>query len=208
MAQTTLQIKDASGNNKNAIDFLDGAGNLSPSHTTDTSVPHYRAGVLALAPLASADVTYVLPGNASTTVRVKRVYVSGAATASGSIVCKVEKCSTAGGLGSAVLIPITAVPLDSGNTAAISTFNSVGTAKYTTVPVPIGVVASGRIMLTAIGGVTTSGNTGATALDFRFDNQALVLRGVAQVMTVSLNGVALLSGEVLDCFVEWSEDAS
>lgn len=205
MSASSLSVLDSTGTARTLGTFTDASSVQRYQVSGDSSIAHYSSAKSRLTPVAAPTAVFVLPGNATTTVRVKRIVLSGAATSAGSMPFSIQKCSDAGTVGSAVLTALTAVPNDSGNAAASSAASTVGTANYTTVPAVIGAIYSGELQQGALA-------TGAFApIDLRFGadgRQAIVLRGVAQNLTVNFLGTTLPSGSVLDFYVEWSEDAS
>jgi hypothetical protein len=204
-----IAIKDGSGSSVNLAGFVDSAGSQIPTHSNDSTVAHYRAAKSALTPVATPTTVGLIQGSASKTIRIKRVAVGGAATAYGSMVCYIERWSTAGTPGSAVLTGLTAAKHDSGNGAATAVVSTVGTANYTTRGTTAGVVGAGRVNMTAIGSAATSSAQTWTEWDFTTrSDQALVLRGTAEYLAIDLGGAAVPSGGVIDFEVEWSEDAS
>jgi hypothetical protein len=206
VAISTFAFIGSEGTGDTAPVRADASGNYAPIHSSDSSSPHYSAGVGAFAAVATPTVFAILKGSATKTTRVKRITVSGAATAAGSLALVVEKCSDAGTLGSAALTTLTAAPHDSNNAAATAVLSSVGTANYGTVPTAVGVLGAGRIQMAALGSVTTSGAVAPFVLDFTTrSDQAVVLRGVAQTLTLSCKGGTIPSGGVIDLSVEWEE---
>ncbi len=207
-APSTLTIKDANGTNQTLPVRLDASGNEIVIHSNDSSIAHYRAGWTAAAPVATTPSVFaLLVGSATTTTRVKKITVWGAATAAGGMPIVAEKCSatlTTGG----TLTGCTAVPLDSGNAAASAVLSTVGTANITTVPTVVGIVGAGRIQFTALTTAATSGAGVPFVIDFtQNSSQALVLRGTQQCLTLSFKGATLASGGVTDGMVEWSEES-
>lgn len=171
------------------------AGGFSP---TDGTKATYAATVNALTTAASATNIVTINGSASKTVRVVKVLLSGIQTASGNMTVLLRKQSTAdsGGTPSSV----TAVPHDSTSAAASATVNS-----YTGAPSAgslVGVVVCKRVTFPSA----------ATAFDSPLDffiadipAQAIVLRGVAQGLAISFNGVTLTGGSV-NATICWTEE--
>lgn len=205
MAFTPVTIKDSGGTEVDMAAYQDASGNNIPVQSTDSSVAHYRAAKVQFTPVATPTAWCVIQGSATKTVRIKKIRVTGLATAAGTMDCILNKCSDAGTAGSAVLTALTKVPLDSGNAAATAVVSTVGTANYGTEPALVGVIGARRLCLTADG---TGVNVTPIEWDFGVGDQALVLRGTAQHVTVSGNGDALPSGAKFDVEVEWAEDAS
>lgn len=205
MAITPVSVKDSSGTEVDMAARQDAAGNNIPIHSMDSCIAHYRAGTSSFAPVATPTAAFIITGSATKTVRVKKIGLSGIATAAGNMELQIKKNSAAGTLGSAVLTALTNVPLDSGNAAATAAVSSVGTANYTTLPTLVGCIASGRLQMTADGsGVAIV----PTVFVFGDGAQAPVLRGTAQSLTVDFIGDAIPSGGKVDFWVEWAEDDS
>lgn len=166
----------------------------------------YQYAVSAFSPQATPTAMVVIQGSATKTVRIKRIRVSGVATAQGNMKIQLTRWSTAGTPGSAVLTALTAAKHDLNDAAATAVVSTVGTANYTTegtgstVPmlcdrIFMGVVATGIV----------------TPNDFNFatrNDKALILRGTADIITISGVGSAVPSGGVLDISIETEEDNS
>lgn len=206
MAFTPVAIKDANAASKNMAALQDASGYQYALQSGDSAIPHYSAGFTQITPVASSTAVFVLIGSATKTIRVKRIDLSGIATAAAEAKFGIKKSSDAGTLGSAVLSAATAAPWDSGFAAATATFNSVGTAVYTTVPATVGYIAVGELGLPA-----TASGVGFTPYTLEFGKNgvpAVVLRGVAQTLYVDFLGAAVPSGGKYSATVWWSEDAS
>jgi hypothetical protein len=155
--------------------------------------------------VATPTAAFILPGNASTTVRLKKITLSGAATSAGSMKFTIKKNSDAGTLGSAALTALTSVPFDSTAAAASSAVSTVGTANYGTLPLIVGAIYAGELEM----GVLATGVFNPLVIEFGTGGrQAVVLRGVAQSITIDFAGAAIPSGGVVDASFEWAEDAS
>ncbi len=205
MSASSVAILDGTGAAKSIASFTNAAGSQIYQVSGDSSVSHYAAAKNQLTPVATPTAVFVITGSATTTMRVKRIVLSGIATGAGEMPFSVKKNSTAGTLGSAALTALTATPYDSGSAAAGGVVSSVGTANYTTLPTIVGIVATGELAFA----VSTSGNVAPQVLEFgQGGRQALVLRGVLECITVDLLGTALVSGGKVSMFVEWAEDAS
>ena len=167
----------------------------------------YRYAVQGFTPQATPTAFCVIQGSATKTVRVKRVKVSGGATAAGDMPFQLQRWSTAGTLGSAVLTALTAVKHDINDPAATAVVSTVGTANYTTQgtgnTIPMAV---DRIQLPALGS-----GVGFNPLTYDFatrQDKALVLRGTTDIIVLSGAGGAVPSGGILDIEIETVEDLS
>lgn len=205
MSASSISVLDSAGTARTLATITDAAGNQRYQVTGDSAVAHYMASSSQMTPVAAATAAFILPGNATTTVRLKRIVLNGTATSAGSIKFSVKKNSDAGTLGSAALTALTSVPMDSGSAAASSAPSTVGTANYTTLPALVGAIYSGSLQL----GVVATGVFAPTVIDFGLHGwQACVLRGVTQSVTVDFLGTTLPSGAKFDCTFYWAEDAS
>lgn len=207
MALPTLTILDGAGNTQTTPVHTDAAGNKTVVHSSDGSLATYSAAGSAFAQVATPTVWAVIQGSASKTIRIRRIELSGAATAYGSMPVTVARCSAAGTLGSAVLTAVTAAAHDTGNAAATAVVSTVGTANYTTPPTVVANVAAGRVNMTAIGSAATSSAGGPLVFEFGVGGeQGLVLRGTSQFVTLSAAGAAIPSGGVNDYRITWTEE--
>lgn len=159
----------------------------------------YAANIIALASVASATDIFTITGSATKTVKILRFGVSGIATAAASFVAQLIKRSTANTSGTSSAPA--AVPHDSTSGAATATVLA-----YTGNPTlgsTVGAVRSAYIGLTG-----TSGVTGGAIQEWLFstaNDQAVTLRGVAQVLALNLNGVTVTGG-AFNVWVEWTEE--
>lgn len=210
MATATLAIKDGTGTSQTLPVRTDADGNKIPIHSLDSSSPHYSAGTNNFAAVATPTVFAVLTGSSTKAVRLKKIVVTGAATAAGSMIVQVDKCSDAGTLGSAVLSSaLAAAPHDPSDAAATATLKTVGTANYGTPPASVGILGTGRLQMAAIGSAATSGAVVPFVIDYaNRSDKAPVLRSAAQCITISGAGSAIPSGGKIDLFVEWEEAPS
>jgi len=205
VTEAFINYINGSGSSQSSPARVDPAGYSVPISTPDSTIAHYRAGFTALAPIAAQTVLAILhiPAAPTKTIRLKSIVVGGAATAAGSVPVVVEWCSnftTTGG----TTTGCAAVPLDPNNAAATAEFVSIGTANITTVPAVVGILAAGRMQLTALA-TAAQGPTGTKFTFVDTSSQAPVLRTSTSCITISTKGATSLSGGVYDCFVEWSE---
>lgn len=164
----------------------------------------YRYAVLGFTPVATPTAFVVIQGSATKVVRIKRIYVSGVATAAGNMPLIITRRSTAGTLGSAVLTAITGGKHDTNDAAATAVVSTVGTANYTTLGTANGQLCVDRIGLAAVGtGVADS----PAVYEFATRNdKAIVLRGATDFLTLEGNGAAVPAGGALDIEIETEED--
>ena len=186
----------------------DGAGS-APNvalFSSEGTKPTYRYGALGFATVASPTDVLVIQGSASKTIRIKRVTVSGVATAAANMPAQLIRRSTAGTLGSAVLTAITASKHDVNDATPTATVSSVGTANYTALGTSAGVLGAGRIQLSA-----AATGLAVTPLIWDFatrQDKAVILRGTSDFLCINLNGGALPLGAVIDFEIQTEEDNS
>lgn len=175
--------------------------------STEPIIATFRYAVAAFAPVATPTAFVIIKGSATKTVRVKRIKISGVATAAGNMQCQLQRWSTAGTIGSAVLTAITAGLHDVNDAAATCSVSTVGTANWTTPGTGSAVpMSADRVQLAT---VATGVSLYPLTLDFatRAD-KAIVLRGINDWLIVSGNGSAVPSGGALDIEIELEEDNS
>lgn len=166
----------------------------------------YRYSGTAFSMVATPTSVLVIKGSATKTVAIKRVCLSGAATAAGSMPFTAVRRSTAGTLGSAVLTAVTAGKLDTDNATATAVVSTVGTANYTTPGTAVATLGAGRLSMVALGSAATSSAAYPLCWDFSNPlNQGLVLKGVLDFLTIDGNGAAIPGGGVLDYEIETAE---
>jgi len=150
-----------------------------------------------MASAASATDIAILPGSASKTILVTRVFVSGTQTTAGLVDVHLVKRSTANTGGTSAAM--TAVPHDSTNSAATAAPLSY-TANPTT-GTAVGTVRRARIPVDAPASVVGSV---LQVFDFGDNGQPIVLRGIAEGLAVNLNATTVTGGSFNVTF-EWQE---
>lgn len=160
----------------------------------------YYYGKSALAPVATPTAVAVIKASASKVTRIRRIAVTGAATAAGSMPLIVTKRTDDGTPGSAALTAVTPARANTDDGAATASVSTVGTANYTTMGTSQGVVYAGRITMTALGtGVDVSPK------DIPIEMPLLLKKGSTEQVTIELGGAALPSGGVVDINVVLEE---
>ena len=140
-----------------------------------------------------------LTGSAAATVKVRRILFTGQSTTAQTDPIAIIKRSTANSGGTSVSPAVT--PYDANSTASAAVF-SVYTANPTT-GTTVGVIAD---PLFSFGNLTTGGaQLIDSGLIFGQLGSPIVLRGVAQSVSVNLNG-ASFAGLRANCTFEWTED--
>lgn len=174
--------------NKYGAEYMQDYEKATPTYST----------VVAVTAAASATDIFILPGNATNTVWVTRVEVSGAATATGIWQVLISKRSTANSGGTSTAA--TAVAHDSGDVAASSLPLSYS-ANPAGLGTLVGAVAGGWITMSA----TTGASQVITVFDFGQRGKGIKLSGVAQGLAVNLNAQTI-AGAVIFIRVEWREE--
>lgn len=166
----------------------------------------FNYAVQAFSPVATPTAFVVVQGSATKVVRIKKIRVGGVATANGNMQLQIQRWSTAGTLGSAVLTGLTAVKQDVNDVAATAVVSTVGTANYTTQGTgsTIPLVAD-RVCLAT----TATGTPCPITFDFSTrSDKPLTLRGTSDYIVLSGNGSAVPSGGALDIQLEVEEDTN
>lgn len=177
--------------------------NMSATPVQPKPYRTYRYAGNSFAMVATPTDAIVIAGSARHIVRVKRVAISGAATAAGTMPIQLVKRKSVGTVGSAVLTAIAAAKHDSEFTAPGATVSTVGTANYTTVGTIDGILGASRLCMTAL---ATGLGVQPVVWDFatRFDHP-VIIRGAAELVCVNFSGAAIPSGGVIDYEIELEE---
>jgi hypothetical protein len=166
-------------------------------------IPTYSAATANFAANAAAQDILAIFGSATKTVRLKRIALSGRASAAGQLdVTLVKRSSAASSSTSAAL---TAVPhdsvIDAAATAQIVTYSSSGTT---------GAIQAIGMMRAQQANVSQAGSGGAAIpVEWHFgdvNDQSAVLRSTSEFFALSLPGSTAPAGIVLNLFAEWSEE--
>lgn len=163
----------------------------------------YVFASLSYTPVATPTDVVEIKGSATKTVRIRRIRMGGVATAAGNMPIRLIRRSAASTGGGSVLTALTAFKPDTAYAAATATVGTFGTANPTVGAVVGGDGGAGRAQLPAV-----SSGVAAVALEWKFDVNAIVLRGIAEFLYISMNGAALPAGAVFDVEVELQEDGS
>ena len=208
MALPQVPFIDGAGLSKTYPAHLDASGGYAVVHSLDGQVPTYSAAGSAFAQVATPTVWLVIQGSASKIVRIRRIELSGAATAAGSMPAVVARCSAAGTIAPGALTTVTSVEHDSAGAAATAVVSTVGAANYGVVPTVVANVAAGRVNMVALGSAATSSAGNPLVFEFGAAGESgLVLRGPSEFITVSGSGAAIPPGGVNDYRIVWTEES-
>ena len=163
----------------------------------------YSYAILGFAPVATPTDIIEIQGSATKTVRIRRLWMSGGATAAANMPITGLRRSAADTT-ALVRTAIDAFKPDTAYAAATAVVSSIGTANPGVLGAQVGgIAAAGRIQLPAL----TTG-LGVTPLVWEFDLNAVVLRGVSQFFYLNMGGTAVPAGGVFDFVIQIIEDAS
>ena len=169
----------------------------------DNKAPTFGAGIRGLVAASAATDIYTICGSATRIIRVSTVYVAGRATSAASVDVSIVLRSTANVGGTATVVSIQKYDSTYANATASASVYTVNP----TIGTPVG--ATGAMLATKqlfLGNLTT-GQPGEAA-QWTFGNRPssqLVLRGVAQCMSINLNAQTA-SGNLMEMAVEWTEN--
>ena len=178
------------------LSSVDDSVSAIPGETTKTT---YSCSFTALVGATAATDVVEIIGSATKTVRVKRIKISGTATAAAAIDVLFIKRSTAATGGTST--SATVVPMDSNNAAGTAVVKGY-TANPTTGSA-VGTIESHKPTLT-----TAAGAIPNVPLVIEFGdngNQNVILRGAAQTLCINLNG-ATITGNSLNVTVLFTEE--
>lgn len=163
----------------------------------------YSASFSAVTPFATAADWVALLGDGTMAIRLRRLTISGIATAQDSTPVLLSKRSTLNTGGTPA--SITAVPHDSTQRASIATVN-----KYTAAPsgsgTLVGILWQTRLSLAK---AAASSGVGPIAVCYDFDGDNLrapSLLTATEMLIVGLGGGAVPSGAALDLSLTWTEE--
>lgn len=176
----------------------------SPQQVVAFVKPTYRFAVANFSPVATPTAFLVMASGANN-AQIKRIKVSGVATATGNMQIQMARWSTAGTQGSAVLTALTGVTHDIKDPTPTTVVSTVGTANYTTQGTGSTIpMAVDRIQMSAAG----SGlGVPMLAWDFgvRLDKGLILRGGSTDIIVLSGNGSAVPAGGAIDIEVEIEE---
>lgn len=180
---------------------LDSAGRLRVLSTpsSETRATYSATSAIAFASVANATDIFTITGSATKTVRILRIGFSATQTTAAAVNVLLVKRSTADTAGTSAAA--TRVPHDSADAAATATI-----LNYTANPTlgtTVGTMKAVRAFIP-----TTALASSSQFYEFSFEDRpekAPILRGIAEVLALNLNGVTVAGG-AWTCFVEWLEE--
>lgn len=190
--------KDNGGINVNQAN-LNAAEDTVTAIKGESTKQTYSASITGLVAVAAATDIFEIIGSATKLVRIKRIQISGSATAATAIDFNIVKRSTANTLGAST-VPVP-VPHDSNNIAG-----SAALKAYTANPTLgaiVGVMRSMKKTLTTPGGAIPNV---PTVIEFGNNGeQNLILRAVTESLSINFNGQTI-AGNLLNIDITWTEE--
>lgn len=209
MALSTLTVRDGNNAAQTIPTMADLAGNLMPMNSLDSAQQVYRASA-SFTPVGTSDLTLVsIKGSSTKTVRIRRILLGGSSTALGSILMGLQRTSTVGTGGTAVLP--TVAKLDTSSATATATVTHFTTAAQSQGTAVGGTLSQFQLFTTTVTTPTVAWAEAQCIFPERGATigQALVLRGTADFIEIqNLNAGNVKAGSILQYMVEWVEDAS
>jgi len=208
-AVSSLAVKDKDASTKTLSKITDpnNSSYLVPKVVEDDALrikSTFATGALGVTPAATPGVVVEIKGSATKTVRVKKIMFSGVATTAKQWPITVYRGATAIADGTPVTPAITKYDItnDAAATAVVSHFTANPTSP----------AANPASSVLAVQDVTLTAPATAAqplVLDFsRSGEKAVILRGAADTLCISMGGGALTNGEKFSYMVMWEEDAS
>lgn len=175
------------------------------SYLTDSVLTQQGESVVATYSAATGSITVAgattdfatITGSATKVVRLKKIRITGLATANANANILLVKRSTANTGGTSA--DVTEVPYDSGDGAATATVLSY-TANPTTGTL-VGTLSNDRVFLSSTTAVYQDGIEYVFTEDSK---KSITLRGTSEVVGVNLNG-ATIAGAIFNVYFEWTE---
>lgn len=167
------------------------------AYDNSTMKPTYSASIAGLTAVSSQTDQCTLNGSATKTLKVRRIFFSNVPTTAVAEPIAILKRSTANtGAGGA----ITKVAYDTSNAASTSALAEYWTAAPT-LGTLIGVISD----LVFNFPISTTGPAGPAVMVYGQLGQPIVLRGVAQAVSINLSGITFTG--TVGCTFEWTEDS-
>lgn len=210
MAVPALSLLDANGTSRPLGTLKDAASNFIPSYTSDNGEATYRASA-SFTPFATSPIallTIIGSATAGVAVRIKRIQISGAATALADTLFRLTRISVIG-TGGTVVAP-TIAKHDTASPAATAVVQHYTVAAQSGGTL-VSVLSNWRQFIATVTTPATAyvDPTHQVFPEAGIMGQALVLRGTADMIQVeNFNAGSLGAATVLDYVVEWTESAS
>ena len=175
------------------------------AYDNSTMKPTYSATRAGIVPDSAATDICTLSGSATKTVKVRRIAISGYTATAQTDPVAIIKRSTAntGGTG----VALSAIAYDSTNSLTGSTTNTATAVAEAFTGNPTIGTQAGMIADVYIGfGAPTNASEAPHEAVFGTLGSPVVLRGIAQMLTVNLNGLTYAAPVGMSCVFEWTEE--
>ncbi len=214
MAVKQIWTNDAGYVNAGSLAGID-VGLSSPllMDTGEVWVPTYQASCLCVAAgtyqLYATGTTdfFNMVGSNSAVIHITRIAMTATATANAIYPVLLNKRSSLGILGSAVLVPLTAVPSDSNDIAAYGVASTVKTANYGTLGTLVGQVR-GQMLQFNVATQSATDYPAPNGIEWLFgtrNTKGLWLRNANEQIALNFNATNLPSGYNINIEIEWAE---
>lgn len=181
----------------NTVSIITGSNTLSVA-TIDGVKATYSSVVVGFAAAATPTDVFTIIGSATKTIRVTRIAFIASQTLAAQRDISIIKRSAANTGGTSTVL--TNIPHDSTSSAATAVVRSY-TANPTGLGAAVGTIRSRKVFVAA-----TGGNSDEFIVEFGIRNsQGIVLRGVAETLSVNLNSVTS-GGNSITISIEWTEE--
>lgn len=175
------------------------------AYDNSTMKPTYSATRAGIAPASGATDICTLTGSATKTIKVRRIMVSGYTATAQTDPVSIIKRSTAntGGTG----VQLTATAYDSTNSLTGSTTNTATAVAEAFTGNPTTGTQAGLLADVYIGfGLATNASETLHEITFGILGSPVILRGIAQTLSVNLNGLTYVAPVGMSCTFEWTEE--
>lgn len=167
---------------------------------TEGNVATYRYEAVGITPAATPTDIFTLQGSASKVIKVKRIILSGEATAAAQIVANLVRRSAANTAGTS-----TAPTIAQADNADAAPFGAI--KLYSVNPTALG--AAVATIISRRLGLNPNAGLPATQVELSFgvrNDKPIILRGATDFLAINLAGAALPAGTKLDVAIEWTEE--
>lgn len=202
-----LQVQDGGLNTQSISSLADADGSFTLIRTSEHRKASFRyAGNFT--PIATPTDALMIKGSATTTVRIKRIALSGAAgTAAGTIPATLIRRSTQFTTqGTAVFNAVTAGKMDNVNdAAAAAVVATVGTANITSLGTTVANLGQGRVWF------PIAASAPPLPLIWEFatrQDKPIILRGVLDFLFINFGAGTIPTSGTIDFEIHTEEDAS
>lgn len=209
-ARSFTGLYAALGQHANLLQNLAGTHDIQRAMEGTTGIPAvgtegtkdtFCCGIIGFLPIATPTDIWTMIGSATKVVRITKIRLTGVATAATPVALQLIKRSTAN-TGGTTTTP-TIVPNDTSDAAATAVITYYAAGANPTLGSTVGTMRSGFLNL----GAAAAGAAGVLEWDFtNLNDKAIVLRGVAQAISINWNGAAVPAGTLLTIEVRFTEE--